>query len=76
MDVETSEALLAIKREHPGLSVRKVIEKARSSGAVAADTPLPPTTVHRLFANEGLMDMARSAPVKRRRFSYAWAGEL
>ena len=76
MDVETSETLLAIKREHPGLSVRKVIEKARKSGAVAADTPLPPTTVHRLFANEGLMDMARSAPVERRRFSYAWAGEL
>ena len=76
MDVETIEALLAIKRADPGLSVRMVIEKARSTGAVAAGVPLPPTTVHRLFTNEGVMDMERRAPVERRRFSYAWAGEL
>lgn len=75
-DVETIEALLAIKRADPGLSVRMVIEKARSTGAVAVGMPLPPTTVHRLFTNEGVMDMERRAPVERRRFSYAWAGEL
>lgn len=76
MDVETIETLLAIKRGHPELSVRKVIEQARDSGAVAADAPLPPTTVHRLFTSEGMMDMTGTVPVQRRRFSYAWAGEL
>ena len=76
MDVETIETLLAIKRGHPELSVRKVIEQARDSGAVATDAPLPPTTVHRLFTSEGMMDMTGTVPVQRRRFSYAWAGEL
>ena len=76
MDVETIETLLTIKRDHPGLSVRKVIEKAREDGAVADDIPLPATTVHRLFSREGLMDMTDRVPVERRRFSYERAGEL
>ncbi|MDE0006067.1 MAG: hypothetical protein OXQ29_25530 [Rhodospirillaceae bacterium] len=76
MDVETIGILLAIKREQPALSVRKAIEKARRDGAVADDIPLPPTTVHRLFSREGLMDVTDSPPVERRRFSYERAGDL
>ena len=76
MDVETIETLLAIKRGHPGISVRKAIERARRDGAVAADIPLPPTTVHRLFSREGLMDVTDNPPAARRRFSYERAGEL
>jgi len=76
MDVETIEALLGIKRDNPGLSVRKAIQKARDDGVAADGVPLPPTTVHRLFSREGLMDMTASPPVERRRFSHERAGDL
>ncbi len=61
-DVETVEILLATRRDNPALGVCKVIEAARS--AVAADIPLPPTTVHRLFGCEGLTARHRTGKTK------------
>ena len=55
MPPEVIDAVLSIKGDTPELSVRQVIRRARASGEIPADVPLPPSTLHRLFAREGLM---------------------
>ena len=55
MPPEAIEVVLSIKGETPELSVRQVITRARASGEIPADVPLPPSTLHRLFTREGLM---------------------
>ena len=77
MSPDTIETLLSIKRNDPELSVRKVIEQARNTGDISADTPLPSSTIHRLFAREGLMEPPPQSPGNdMRRFVYSYAGEL
>ena len=77
MPPDVIEAVLSIKREAPGPSVRKVIERARERGEVPDSTPLPPSTLHRLFAREGLMVREQVGPGQDlRRFSCAFAGDL
>lgn len=77
MSPDVIETLLSIKRDEPGLSVREVIRRARGSGEVPDDTPLPPSTIHRLFAREGLMvQQSQSPQTDMRRFAYRFAGEL
>lgn len=77
MAPEVIETLLAIKSGNPRLSVREVINQAREGGEIPAETPLPPSTVHRLFAREGLMVRHPQAPLKdMRRFAFRYAGEL
>ena len=56
---EVAERLIALKLEHPIWSVRTVIRAARDTGI---DSPLAPSTVHRLF--------------HRGRFAFRDAGEL
>ena len=59
------------------LSVRKIIERARSQGDIAADIKLPSSTVHRLLTREGLMAPTPQSPGNdMRRFAYSFAGEL
>lgn len=72
------EQLVAIKEAHAKLSVRAVIEHARSAGHVPADLDLAASTVHRLLAREGLMHKRADTPttLDRRRFAFARAGEL
>lgn len=77
MSVETSEILLAIKRNNPELSVRQVIARGREDGELPPETPLSPATVYRLFAREGLME--KEAPSRyrdMRRFEYPNACDL
>ena len=77
MSPDVIETLLSIKRDAPELSVRKVIGQARESGEVGDDTPLPPSTIHRLFAREGLMvRQSQSVQKDMRRFAFRFAGEL
>lgn len=73
-----AEALIATKEQHPKLSVRRVIERARQAGEIPADLPLPVSTVHRLFSREGLMVKKTDAPTgaDRRRFAFQYAGQL
>jgi len=73
-----AEALIATKEQHPRLSVRRVIERTRDSGAIPRDLPLPASTVHRLLTREGLMVHKTDAPTgtDRRRFAFQYAGEL
>jgi transposase InsO family protein len=75
---DLAEALIAIKAAHPKLSVRAVIQHARSAGHIPADIDLAPSTVHRLLTREGLMRKRSEAPttLDRRRFAFARAGEL
>ena len=72
------EALLSAKEANPKLSVQLVIREARQSPDVPAELPLPPSTVHRLLARQGLMAKAPEDPGERdrRRFAFAQAGEL
>ena len=77
MSVDVSEILLAIKRNHPELSVRQVIARGHKEGELPADVPLSPATVYRLFAREGLM--VKDAPSRyqdMRRFEYPHACDL
>jgi transposase InsO family protein len=78
LPVAAAELLIAIKEQHPTCSVRRVIERARATGKLPAELPLPPSTVHRLLAREGLMAKRTEAPVgtDRRRFAFQYAGEL
>ena len=73
-----AEALITLKEQHPRLSVRLLINRARESGAVPAGQPLPVSTIYRLFQREGLMVKKTDGPVgtDRRRFAFRYAGEL
>ena len=77
MPPEVVEAVLSIKADAPELSIREVIRQARKTGAVAAEVPLPPSTLHRLFTREGLMVREQQGPQKDlRRFAFPFAGDL
>ena len=73
-----AEALIAIKEQHPALSIRLVIERARARAQIPADVPLPVSTVHRLLSREGLIGKKTDAPTgaDRRRFAFEYAGAL
>ncbi len=73
-----ADQLLAIKEAHPKLSVRLVIQQARTSGQIPGSVTLAPSTVHRLLARHGLLDSAPGEPHThdRRRFAFQQAGEL
>ena len=73
-----AETLIALKEQHPKLSVRLLIARARESDAVPADQALPISTVYRLFQREGLMVKKTDSPTgtDRRRFAFRHAGAL
>ena len=77
LTVDAAEALIAVKRENPGFSVRDAIARVREDGDVPEDAPLPPSTVHRLLSREGLMGSGDGSPPQdRRRFEHPNAGDL
>ena len=77
MSPDAIETLLSIKKGAPDLSVRQVIKRARETGDIPEEMPLPPSTLHRLFAREGLMvQQAHSTSKDLRRFAYRFPGEL
>jgi len=73
-----AEALLAIKEQHPALSVPGVIAKARDRGQAPHDLALARATVHRLLSRAGLLRKALNAPSgnDRRRFAFERPGQL
>jgi len=73
-----AELLCSLKEQNLALSVRLLISEARATGKVPPELPLPPSTVHRLFARAGLMEKKPDQPSHqdRRRFAFAEAGEL
>ncbi len=76
LSAEVAELLISIKTGNPALSVRAVIDDARSQG-VPDDVYLAPSTIHRLLAREGLLARDPDEPATdRRRFAYRYAGEL
>ena len=77
MSPDAIETLLSIKKDAPELSVRQVIKQARDSGDIPEEMPLPPSTLHRLFAREGLMvQQEHSIRKDMRRFAFRYPGEL
>jgi transposase InsO family protein len=75
---DVAEQLVAIKAQHPKLSVAALVRHARSAGHIPDDLVIAPSTVHRLLAREGLMRKRPEDPttLDRRRFTYQRAGEL
>ena len=75
---DLAECLLALKEQNPALSVRLLIARARKSGVLPDNLPLPPSTVHRLLSLHGLMRKDAQTPTTtdRRRFAFEKAGEL
>ena len=73
-----ADLLCSIKDEEHSLSVALVIERARTTGTVPDDLPLPNSTVHRLLSRAGLMRKRPEEPVAndRLRFSFEKAGDL
>ena len=73
-----ADALISLKDEQPALSIPQLIRAVRESGAAPESLPLPLSTVHRLLSRAGLMHKASSEPSTqdRRRFAFAYAGEL
>jgi transposase InsO family protein len=72
-----AEALIATKEEQPKLSVRLVIEEARSAGKIPEALSVPVSTVHRLLSKAGLMTKrAEDTDQDRRRFAFERPGQL
>ena len=72
------ERLLSIKEANPKLSVKLVIQQARSYAEVPMQLPLPLSSVYRLLARHGLMRKETDQPTDqdRRRFAFQQAGQL
>ena len=73
----TADLLCSIKEQQPDLTVAMVIERARAQG-LASDTPLAPSTVHRLLSRQGLMQRKaeRGTLNDRRRFAFEHPNQL
>jgi hypothetical protein len=74
---KVQQLLLQLRRERPKASAQSLIRAARLSGAVAAETPLAPSTVHRLFAAHGMTPQpaGQTAP-DAMAFTHPYAGDL
>lgn len=68
IDGETVQALIALKREKPRLTVNALIYLARKNGIVAPRQHLPKVSVYRLLKRHGLMDGSVQPGADRRRF--------
>ena len=72
-----AESLLGLKEELPELSIPQLIRLAFERGIANDSQSLPRATVHRLFSHAGLMrKSAQHSGQDRRRFAFAYAGEL
>jgi putative transposase len=78
LDGALVERLLQVKEAEPDRSIRRIIETVREEGVLPRSTPLPLSTVHRLFKQQGLMSRTGEEPSgqDRRRFAFARAGQL
>ncbi len=78
LPAEVADHLLGLKEAHPELSVRLLIEQARTNPLVPKTLTLAPSTVHRLLARHGLLEPAPNTPTCRdhRRFAFERAGQL
>lgn len=74
---EVADAMCRLKEENPALSVQLLIRKAVTEGLVPRELPIPPSTVHRMLSNAGLMRPAViSAALDHRRFGFETANDL
>ena len=73
LDVEAAELLIAIRRQHPQLSVRDVIARAEATDGFGGR--ISPGATYRLFHAEGLMTPVQT-PQDLRRFAHLHAGDL
>ena len=72
-----ADSLLSLKEELPQLSIPQLIRVAFERGIASDSQPLPRATVHRLLSRAGLMSKtAQDSGQDRRRFAFAYAGEL
>ena len=73
LSAEAAELLIAVRREHPELSVRDTVARARETDGFT--DPVSLSAAYRLFHAEGLMTPERP-PQDLRRFAHPCAGDL
>jgi transposase InsO family protein len=76
LDLETSLALIGLRREMPAAPVHTLIRTARQRGVVEPEQYLAESTVWRLLKREGLMQPSDQAAVDRRRFEAELPNDL
>jgi putative transposase len=72
---EIGELIIAVKRERPRRSIRRIIRMLERAGKVRPGE-LKKSTVHRLLQAHGFSGRPRRAVEERRAFRHAWAGDL
>jgi putative transposase len=68
IDEDTVQSLLRLRKELINVPVTTVITEAHRRRLVPPGTPLPLSTVYRLFHHHGLMDHQDPPPIDRRRY--------
>lgn len=76
LDGETAQALLALKKEKPRLTVTALIYQARLNKIIAPGQHLPKVSVYRLLKRHGFMDAPREASIDRLRFEAEYPLDL
>jgi len=75
VDPETEQALLKLRREHAGVTLRVFLTVARARGIVDGSTKLSAPSLYRLFQRHGL-ERPRAIPEDRRRFEAELPNDL
>ena len=65
LPLEVADVLLAVKEEHPELTVPLVIKTARESGKIPNDIRLPESTIYKLLARNGFTKKKSSPDIAR-----------
>lgn len=77
LDAETEAALLALRKDYPGVSLPVLLRVARERTILAAGLSVSLATVYRLFQRHGLVEAPDAAsPTDRRRFECEYPNDL
>ena len=76
LDEDTCQALIALRRELPRATAKKLIEQMQRRRLVAPGIKLRPTTVYRFLHQQGLMYPDAPRPVDRRKFEAELPNDL
>ena len=76
MDDDTCNALIALRKEMPAVTVPRLIDQMNERELVTRGTILNKTTVYRFLHGNDLMHLAASAPVDRRKFEAELPNDL
>lgn len=76
MDDDTCKALVALRKEMPAATVPHLIDQMNRRKLVTPGIELNKTTVYRFLHQQGMMHLAKSPPVDRRKFEAELPNDL